>query len=235
MRAMILAAGLGKRMGQLTQHIPKPLLTVGNHYLIEYPLIALKKAGISDVIINVHYHAEKIKEALGTGERYGMHLFYSEESTLLETGGGIFHVLPFFEKKPFIVVSSDIISDYEIAKLPRDPLELAHLVLVSNPPYHLEGDFGLSLHKIDCTAQPKLTFGNIAVYRTEFFERCQAGCFRLTNLLFPAIARGVLTGEHYQGLWYNIGTPEELATVNQRAREDSNLRPLVSETNTLST
>src|SRR5688572_30479227 len=89
MRAMILAAGRGERMGDLTANMPKALLKVAGRYLIEYSLDALKKIGVSEIVINVCYHGEKIKEALGAGERYGVSIAYSEEIKALETGGGI--------------------------------------------------------------------------------------------------------------------------------------------------
>src|SRR3990167_1894743 len=109
MRGMILAAGRGKRMGSLTQELPKALLPVQGCYLIEYPLRALVRAGVREIVINVCYHGDKIKQALGNVKRYGASITYSEEPELLETGGSIFHVLPFFKNEPFIVASSDII------------------------------------------------------------------------------------------------------------------------------
>ena|SRR3990167_92211 len=235
MRGMILAAGRGKRMGSLTQELPKALLPVQGRYLIEYPLRALVRAGIREIVINVCYHGDKIKQALGNGLRYGADITYSEEAEPLETGGGIFQVLSFFKNEPFLVVSSDIITDYPLANLLADIDGLAHLLMVTNPAFRLSGDFGLREGKINLQSQPRRTFASVAAYRPELFTDCKPGKFRLTDVLLPAIAGDQVTGLHYEGLWYNIGTPEDLAEVNQRAREDSNLRPLVSETNTLST
>src|SRR3990167_5867469 len=224
-------------MGALTQDTPKPLLRVQDCYLIEYPLRALVKAGICEIIINVHYYADKIKQALGNGAHYGANITYSQEEELLETGGGIFQALPFFKNEPFLVVSSDIITDYPLANLlaALDGLALAHLIVAKNPSYHPCGDFGLCEGKVDLHAQPRFTFANMGVYQPELFAKCKPEKFRLTDVIMPAIAAGQITGTHYQGLWFNVGTPDDLAIVNQRAREDSNLRPLASETNTLST
>lgn len=210
MRAMILAAGRGERMGLLTAHTPKPLLRVGNQYLIEYSLQTLMKANIKEVVINICYLGEQIKEALGNGERYGIHIEYSEEVEALETGGGIFQALPLLGKEPFIVLSADVITDYSLQKLPKNPQGLAHLVLVDNPPYHANGDFCLKEGKIYCGEKSTLTFSNIGIYRPEFFADCQPGKFRLGSLFREKIKEDALTGEHYSGQWHNMGTPDDL-------------------------
>lgn len=232
--AMILAAGRGERMGDLTAKHPKPLLKVHGHFLIEYAISSLKQAGIREIVINVSYRGDQIMSALGDGEKYGVNIIYSVEEERLETGGGIFQALPLLGDEPFIVVSSDIITDYPLSNLPAHPDGLAHLIMVSNPPYHLDGDYGLRDGKIDLNVSPMLTYSNIGIYRPELFSRCEAGHFRLNTILNPAISAGQVTGEHYQGAWYNIGTPEDLKEINERARGDSNSRPLASETNTLS-
>jgi N-acetyl-alpha-D-muramate 1-phosphate uridylyltransferase len=230
MRAMILAAGRGERMGELTKHIPKPLLKIGERHLIEYSLLALAAAGITEIVINVCYHRELIKQTLGDGRRYGISLQYSEEETALETGGGVYQALPWLGEDPFLVMSSDIITAFPFHLLPKQPDKLAHVVLVDNPSYHLKGDFSLQQQAVIPAGVPMLTFGNICVLRPEFFAACQAGYFRLGDVLRSAVASQAVTGEHYQGLWFNIGTPDELLRATAtlaRAREDSNPRLLV--------
>lgn len=234
MRGMILAAGRGQRMGKLTTQKPKPLLKVAGKYLIEYVIEAFVRAGINEIVINISYYASQIKAALGDGKQYGVTIFYSEEAQRLETGGGILQALPLLGKEPFLVMSSDIISDYPLKNLPENPEGLAHLVMVDNPLFHPLGDFGLRAGYADMDAQPRLTFANIGVYRPELFSGCHKVQFRLNELLFPAIQNKLITAEHYQKTWYNIGTPAQLKECEMRAREDSNLRPLASETNTLS-
>lgn len=232
-RAMILAAGRGERMGALTAESPKPLLKVGGCYLIEHAILAIKQAGIKEIVINISWQAEKIKQALQGGEDYGVKILYSEESERLETGGGIFKALPLLGTEPFLVMSSDIITDFPLHQLPEQPEGLAHLVMVNNPEYHREGDYGLENGKIGLNALQTFTHGNIGIYRPELFAGCVQEYFRLTKVLNPAIAAGKVTGEHYQGRWHNIGTAADIKQF-ERAREDSNLRPLASETNTLS-
>lgn len=211
MRAMILAAGRGQRMGALTDKVPKPLLKVANRYLIEYAIDALVKAGIKEIVINISYHADQIKKALGSGKRYGVKFLYSEEKNVLETGGGILNALPLLGKKPFIVVSADIISDYPLAQLPTKLTQKAHLVLVNNPPFHLQGDFALTDSTIYLSPQNTLTFANMGIYHPRLFTKCEPGKFPLGHLLKNAIENNIVTGEHYQGRWFNIGTPEDLA------------------------
>jgi MurNAc alpha-1-phosphate uridylyltransferase len=212
---MILAAGRGERMGALTVQTPKPLLRVGQHYLIEYAIANLKQAGISEIVINVAYRGEQIQDALGDGSRYGVALLYSPEPERLETGGGIFQALPLLGDQPFIVLSADVITDYPLAQLPKDLDGLAHLIMVPNPPYHPAGDFGLRGKYIDITSTPKLTFGNVSVLSPSLFANCEPGYFRLGEVLLPAITNQLITGEHYTGLWYNVGTPADLALANQ--------------------
>jgi len=214
MKAMLLAAGRGERMGELTHARPKPLLKVGNQYLIEYSLHALQLAGIRDVIMNVSYYAEQIQTTIGDGAHYGLRITYSYEPERLETGGGIVQALPFFDKEPFLVMSSDIITDFPLQTLTKPLAHLAHLVLVANPRFHPEGDFGITMHYADLEAQPKLTFANIGVYHPDLFLHATPSRFPLNELLFPAIRQRLVTAEAYHGRWFNVGSPDELARVN---------------------
>jgi MurNAc alpha-1-phosphate uridylyltransferase len=212
MRGMILAAGRGERMGNLTDETPKPLLRAGNKYLIEYPIASLVKAGVREIVINISYQQEKIKSALGDGTRYGVAIQYSEEEERLETGGGILKALPYLGHKPFIVVSSDVIAEYALENLPREPDGLAHLVLVENPVFHLKGDFCLNGKYIYYSDSHLniYTFANIGIYRPELFSGYPVEKIKLASILKPAIIRQQVTGEHFIGQWHNIGTAEQL-------------------------
>lgn len=215
MRGMILAAGRGARMGSLTDEIPKPLIKINNRFLIEYSLSALVKTGIKDIAINLGYRGQQIKAELGDGSRYGIRIQYSEEPELLETGGGIFKALPLLGQEPFIVLSADVVTDFPLNRLPRDPKGLAHLVLVDNPAYHPTGDFTLLEGQIKPALSDTMTFSNIGIYRPELFAECQPGHFRLGNLLKQAIQQDKITGEYYKGIWYNIGTAAELTQITE--------------------
>ncbi len=214
MRGMILAAGRGERMGELTQTTPKPLLRVGGRYLIEHAIAQFQRANIREIVINVSYLGEQIIAAIGDGARYGVQIAYSQEKERLETGGGILQALPHLGDAPFVVVSADIISDYPLAQLPSVPEGLAHLVVVDNPSFNSHGDFGLRDGFADRDAHPYYTFANIGVYHPALFAHATPGHFRLFDLVFPAMARQLVTAEHFSQSWYNIGSPTELARAH---------------------
>lgn len=218
MKAMILAAGRGERMRPLTDQTPKPLLPVRGRPLIEYHLQALAAAGITEVVINHGWLGAQIPAALGDGHRYGLTIHYSEEpETALETGGGITRALPLLGEAPFIVVNGDIYTDYPFERLLQPPAAPAHLVLVENPPHHPEGDFVLQQGRIveEAAAQghPRLTYSGIARFTPDFFDRTRSGRFPLAPLLYAALARGALSGEHYRGNWSDVGTPQRLQAL----------------------
>lgn len=219
MKAMILAAGKGERMRPLTNSTPKPLLTVNGQPLIIYHLYALAKAGITEVIINTHYLGDQIIQLIGPGARFGLKIEYSIEEQLLDTGGGINKVLPFFGSDPFLVISADVLTDFPLHTLPHFPNGLAHLVMVDNPSYHPEGDFGLDRGKIRLknAGMPTFTYGNIGIYRPEFFVHAPEGAFPLAHLLRQHISNDLICGQYYSGVWHNIGTPADLALVNNTA------------------
>jgi MurNAc alpha-1-phosphate uridylyltransferase len=213
---MILAAGRGERMRPLTDTTPKPLLRIGGQMLIEHHVHALARAGITGLVINHAHLGEKIARALGDGSAYGVAIQYSPEGeAALETGGGIFNALPLLGEAPFLVVNADIWTDFDFAGLPQDIDALAHLVMVDNPPQNPEGDFSLSEGRLAQQGPAMLTFSGIGIYRPELFSGCTPGAFPLAPLLRAAMDAGQVTGEHFTGSWFDIGTPERLAAVNE--------------------
>lgn len=217
MKAMILAAGRGARMRSLTDTTPKPLLTIAGKPLIVYHLLALAAAGIHDVVINTWYLGDHIIELIGNGTSLGLNISYSIEDPLMDTGGGIVKALPMLGTDPFLVVSADIFTNFPLHTLPTTPVGLAHLVLVNNPSYHLTGDFSLNNGQVTLlNSSNSLTYGNIGIFRPEFFVAAPNGPFPLGNLLRQHIADNLVTGQYYSGIWRNIGTPEELELVNNQ-------------------
>jgi MurNAc alpha-1-phosphate uridylyltransferase len=215
MKAMILAAGRGERMRPLTDDTPKPLLRIGGQMLIEHHIHRLAQAGITGLVINYAHLGEQIVAALGDGDAYGVSISYSAEPAgALETGGGIHHALPLLGDAPFLVVNADIWTDYPFDRLPEEPAGLAHLVMVDNPAHHPDGDFSLSNDRLSQQGPHMLTFSGIGVYRPALFSDCAAGAFPLAPLLRTAMDRDEVGGEHYDGRWFDIGTPERLAEVN---------------------
>lgn len=229
-KAMILAAGRGERMRPLTDVIPKPLLRVGNKMLIEYHLESLALAGFKEIVINHAYLGHMIENALGDGTRYGLTIQYSKEIIKLETAGGIANALPLLTinspNSPFLVVNSDIYCSFDFSTLLSDLQrlesksnhDLAHLILVCNPPHHPEGDFCLSdQNRITPTGSFKLTFSGIGIYLPQLFKQIPLDCpTRLAPLLHQAIANHQVSGRQFSGEWFDIGTPDRLHELNQQ-------------------
>jgi len=216
MKAMILAAGRGERMRPLTDQTPKPLLEVNGKTLIEYHIEALVRAGISEIVINHGWLGEQIPRKLGDGSRYGAAILYSPEPPeALETGGGITQALPLLESDPFLVVNGDLYTDYPFSKLLQDSSSLAHLVLVDNPDHHPQGDFLLDSERVTAYGggAGQLTYSGIARFDPAFFDASRQGRFPLAPLLFEGVSQGGVSGEHYQGRWSDVGTPERLAQL----------------------
>jgi len=232
MNALIFAAGLGERMRPLTDHTPKPLLHAGGKPLIEWHLEKLAALGTRDVVVNTSWLAEQFPQQLGDGSRWGLHLhFVHEGSRPLETGGGMWNARALLGDAPFIVVNGDVWTDFDFARLPREPDGDAHLVLVDNPPQHPQGDFTLADDgHVRMDGDAKLTYAGIGVYRPRFLADWRACVgdadganespprFRLLPLMKAAIARDAMTATHHQGRWTDVGTPERLATLDVELR-----------------
>lgn len=220
MKAMILAAGRGERMRPLTDTTPKPLLEVGGKALLDYHLVALKQAGIQDVIINHAWLGEQIESYVGKGEQYGLRVEYSPEvPEALETAGGIIQALPWLGAEPFIVINGDIWCDYPLQQLPQSPVGLAHLVMVDNPQHNPQGDFCLTDDWLQPEGETKLTYSGIGVYHPDLFAGLEPGKRPLAPLLKNAMVSKQVSGEYYQGRWYDIGTPERLTELDLQLKQ----------------
>lgn len=230
MKALIFAAGLGERMRPLTDHTPKPLLDVAGKPLIVWHLEKLAALGVVDVVVNTSWLAECFAPALGDGSTWGLRLHYRYEgSTPLETGGGMHNALPLLGEAPFYGLNGDVFCDLDLASLPREPAGLAHLVLVDNPAHHPAGDFSLTADGTVLDA-PALTFAGIGVYRPALLDNWQAVIgnaagtdaspprFKLAPLLRAAMTAARVSGQHHQGLWTDVGTPQRLADLDRQLR-----------------
>jgi MurNAc alpha-1-phosphate uridylyltransferase len=219
MRAMVLAAGRGQRMQPLTDAMPKPLLQVNEQPLLDFHLHALARAGVRDIVINVAWLQQQIREHVGAGATYGLQVHYSDEGdTALETGGGIFRALPWLGDAPFWIVNGDIHVDFDFEPPALQPETLAHLYLTPNPAHNPAGDFSLEGSSVVNTGPAMLTYTGIAVLRPELFAGCVEGVFPLAPLLRGAAAAGNVAGELLPGSWCDVGTPERLAELDRRLR-----------------
>ena len=214
---MILAAGRGERLRPLTDHTPKPLLPIAGEPLIVHQVRWLERAGIRDIVINLHHLGESIAAALGTGHDFGVRITYSREETLLETGGGIVRALPLLGDAPFVILNGDIWTDYPISRLLTSSLgnDLAHLVLTKTPPNRSEGDFDLVDDRVRRGANRPLTYCGISLLAPSLFDDAPRAPFSLRQILFAAIEDGCVSGERWDGRWIDIGTFDQLETVRR--------------------
>lgn len=226
-KAMILAAGRGERMRPLTDTQPKPLLQAGGKSLIEHQLIRLANAGFTEIVINHAYLGEMIEAALGNGQSYGVSIQYSHEPLVLETAGGIANAMPLLtsdaQDQPFLVVNADVYSEIDYATLVSvmqhmqlHPEEsLAHLVLVDNPAHHADGDFALDGSSVFLDGKNKLTFSGVGAYQPVLFHDVLPNKpAKLAPLFHHAIKEKKLTGEHFQGVWIDVGTLDRLSFLD---------------------
>jgi MurNAc alpha-1-phosphate uridylyltransferase len=231
MKALIFAAGRGERMRPLSDRTPKPLLTAGGRMLIEWQIGALVAAGIRELVINTAHHPRLIEDTLGNGKRYGAHIAYSREGQraedALETLGGIVHALPLLGQgplgAPFIVVSGDIVTSFDYGSLHAAASRIeagerdAHFVLVDNPSYHAQGDMGLE-GSVATMRPPWLTYANIAVFAPRVFTGQNSARKRLFPWAFVLVEQERASAERFEGRWYNVGTPQELASLDMELR-----------------
>jgi len=214
--AMILAAGRGERMGSLTRRRPKPLLEVGGRTLIEHQIQRLRRAGYHQLVVNLGYLGHLIELRLGDGAAYGVHIRYTREGDdILGTGGGVRNALSWLGDGPILVVNADIWTRFPYASLGRCPRAGAHLVLVPNPPHHLEGDFALDPPRVrPAGSGPTATFSGIGLYDPWLFAGMPGGPFPLIAALEEAMIAGRVTGELFEGKWVDVGTPARLSRLD---------------------
>ncbi len=223
MKAMILAAGLGNRMRPLTLTTPKPLLAVAGRPLIVWHIQALAKIGIRDIVINAAWLKEKLVDALGDGSQFGVNITWSLEHEGLETAGGIIQALPALGDQPFLLVNGDVWTRYDFQELSQRQLhdgDLAHLVLVENPPQHPNGDFLLADGRVATFEQASsgeaLTFSGLSLLSPKLFAGLEQGKRPLAPLLKAAMQQGQVSGEKMSSAWVDVGTPERLQQLDDK-------------------
>lgn len=213
---MILAAGRGERLRPLTDAVPKALIEVKGECLLERHLRSLKKAGAETIVINLGWLGEAIVDRIGSGSRFGLHVVYSpEDDNVLDTGGGIRRALPLLGAEPFWVINADVYTDFQPGGIELGEHTLGHLVLVPTPRAKARGDFDLEDGLVRNAENPKLTFSGMALYRPELLEDQPAGRFPLVPILREAADKDRLTGNLFEGLWADTGTPAQLERLNR--------------------
>ncbi len=225
MRAMILAAGRGKRMMPLTATSPKPLLRLWDRPLIEWQILSLRKAGIHEFVINTAYLGSQIIDYLEDGSSLGVKIHYSVEGNTyeesLETLGGIARALSLLDdgKTPFIVVSADIVTAFPYKTLEKFIPEIekrkldAHLVMVPNPDFHQGGDMAIR-DGLVTPVYKELTYANIGIFSPRIFRNVPVQRVKLFPWLHQFALKERISGELYEGPWANVGTPEDMQKLN---------------------
>lgn len=234
MKGMIFAAGLGLRLRPLTDVIPKPLIPVGNIPLIAHTLSFLKRHGVDEVVINLHYHAGKIIDALGDGGRFGLRIIYSREETLLGTGGGLKRAERYLADGTFFLINSDIIADVDLGEVlafHRENKALATMVLREDPEAESFGPIG-----VDRTGRIGRFLGVFPAAPGRGLRTCMftgihvldpgvfayipgEGYSSITEAMYPALLRRgePVFGYVSTGYWTDVGTPDRY----ERALKDA--------------
>jgi len=218
-RAVVLAAGLGTRLKWLTYDRPKALMQVAGEPAIVHVIRRLAACGIRDVAVNLHHHADVLRQSLGDGSRWGVNLYFSFEPALLDSGGGVrtaLDVLP--GSGPVLVHNADIISDIDFRRLARAlPASGCALAMVPNPADNPEGDFSLRSGGVVAAAgAPRQTFSGVSLWQEKMLQPLAAGqVFSLVHPMRVLIRQGACTGYLHQGHWFDIGRPRSLMQANR--------------------
>ena len=223
MKAMILAAGFGKRLKPLTDDIPKPLLTVGNQSLIERNIRSLLNYGFDEIVINVSYLGNMITEHV-------LELFpnnkivFSEESQPLGTGGGIVNALELLGDKPFILINADIYHNINLTALNSD-VKAAHLVGVRNPEHNLKGDFSLENDLVRVKSESNdFTWSGISIINPKIFDELEPQEMPFDiwyKVLMQFINNKDVTAEISEDIWIDTGTIDRLELANKTHKDEN--------------
>jgi MurNAc alpha-1-phosphate uridylyltransferase len=221
--AMVLAAGLGKRMRPLTENMPKPLLPVAGRTLLDRVLDRLEELPVGRVVVNLHYFRDTMAAHLGGRRTPPIEL--SPEVDLLETGGGVKHALSKLGPRPFYAANADVLwLDGKVPALRRlarawndetmDALLLLHPA-VSAIGYEGPGDYLIDplgrLRRRRGNEIAPFIFAGVQILHPRLFAGSPDGRFSLNVVYDRAEAAGRLWGVRHDGLWFHVGTPEALA------------------------
>ena len=225
--AMIMAAGLGKRMRPLTATKPKPLIEVAGKALLDHALERLRAAGVKKVVVNVHYLADAVEAHLASRDSGLETVISDERGLLLETGGGLVKAAPLIDSDPFLAVNSDnlwidgpadtlklLASQWDDARMDA-LLLLVPLARAEN--HNGMGDFHMDrtghLRRRDRSHVAPFVFTGIQMVSKRLLREAPEGPFS-TNILWDrAIAEGRCFGAVHHGLWFDVGTPKSIETT----------------------
>jgi NDP-sugar pyrophosphorylase family protein len=234
MKAMIFAAGLGKRLGKITESIPKALVDINGKSVLQMAVEKCSSYGFNDIIINVHHFADLVEDEVRRLNMMGFRITVSDErDKLLENGGGLYKARDFFDKNPFLLYNVDIISDLDLYILHR--LHLDKKGLATLAVRHRSGNRFLLIDKEGqlhgwrniSTGEQLLTgtgdeglseiaFSSMHIVEPEIFNYMQEGVYSMIDLyLNLARQHNIYTLKHDEGYWIDVGTPESLEYVRK--------------------
>jgi N-acetyl-alpha-D-muramate 1-phosphate uridylyltransferase len=222
-RAMVLAAGLGKRMRPLTDTLPKPLVPVAGKALIDHVLDKLANAGVAQAVVNVHYQAGQIENHLKRRTRPRI-IISDERGEILDTGGGVVKALPQLGSAPFFHMNSDTLwiegVTPNLSRLAAqfDAARMDILLLLASTAtsigYEGRGDFNMApdgrLARRPEREVAPFVYAGAAILAPAIFADAPNGAFSLNRLFDRAAERGRLYGLRLEGTWMHVGTPEAI-------------------------
>ena len=234
MKAIIFAAGLGKRLGKITQEIPKALVDINGKTALQIAVERCAAHGFNDIIINVHHFADMVEEEVALLNDMGFRISVSDErDMLLENGGGLYKARNFFDNAPFLLYNVDIISDLDLSALFRMHKEqkgLATLAVRNRPGkrFLLVDKYGqLRGWRNIATGDEilagkteekliEIAFSSMHIVEPEIFNYMSEGIYTMIDLYLRLAAdHKIFTMKHDDGYWVDVGTPESLEYVRR--------------------
>ncbi len=227
---LLLSAGFGTRLGELTKEIPKPLVKVNDKSLIEMNLEHLSRAGYKKVFINTHYKADKIVEFVSGGEKWGLEIEYSHEDDILDTGGALAKIANKITSENLLIINSDIVIDNKFSfsdftDFHLNQNKLASLVVKSDPSLEINGQLGVNkkneINKfLDYGSKQDYTavfFTGISLLSQDLFKKDFVTIFKdkkfsLTKDIFLNCLNSneILSAYLMSSYWCDAGTPKRL-------------------------
>jgi NDP-sugar pyrophosphorylase family protein len=234
MKAMIFAAGLGKRLGKITENIPKALVDINGKTALHIAVERCSSYGFNDIIINVHHFADMVENEVNRLNNLGFRITVSDErDMLLENGGGLYKARVFFDKDPFLLYNVDIISDLDLSALYRLHIEkngLATLAVRDRPGkrFLLIDKYGQMrgwrnivsgeqiLAGVSDAGLSEIAFSSMHIVEPEIFNYMYDGIYTMINLYLDlATEHNIYTLRHDEGYWVDVGTQESLEYVRK--------------------
>ena len=213
MKAMLLAAGYGKRLGALTKDTPKPLIEVKGKALIDYHLEKLISAGFSSVSINVHYLANKIIDHVQSKFSGKIELIFSHEEDILGTGGGVNQGTSSFGQEDILIINSDVFSDFDYLNFLD---KKSNTLFVTKSKDNFSGDFSVVDGYIDIEKDKDYIWTGFSIINRSIFKDIKQNNFHYWHDCLKKIAASKkLHAEILDINWYDVGNPETLHNLNK--------------------